>query len=105
MGAAGFVAEYFKEDMPTAVASSPIHARLEARENKDPTTAFGNNRGTPVPDVWSEEVLEVGGLRLSLDHIHAHQRRDFLVHLDKNVPENAAQGVQITAVSRYFQDC
>lgn len=99
MGAAGIVVEYFKDDLPTAIASRCIRDMLKSREDKDPTTAFGNTCGTPVPDVWSEDVLKVGGLRLSLNKVHAHQRGDFLVHLDKNVAENAAQGVRIIAVS------
>lgn len=36
--------------------------------------------------------LPVGALRFELQKIHAHERGDLFVFLDKNLPENAAEG-------------
>ncbi|CAN0558797.1 unnamed protein product, partial [Ectocarpus sp. 12 AP-2014] len=36
--------------------------------------------------------LQVGGLRFEVQKLHAHERGDLVVFLDKNLPENAAEG-------------
>lgn len=66
---------------------------LKGKDKRDPTTAFGNNRGIPIPEWYKEDVLEVGGLRFSLEKAHIHQAGDYLIHLDKSDATNAAAGM------------
>ncbi|CAM9904204.1 unnamed protein product [Ectocarpus sp. 12 AP-2014] len=96
MGAAGLVAEYFAADNPTAIASRRTRLAVKKRDTKDPNTVFGNNRGVPVPEWYQEEVLEVGGLRFTLEKAHAHQAGDLMVTLDKHDPQNAGEGIDST---------
>ncbi|CAM9691667.1 unnamed protein product [Scytosiphon promiscuus] len=97
VGAAGLVYDYFAQDDPTIVSSKRIRAALKTRDDLgDPTSVHGNSRGVPIPekfDATDYRQLEVGGLRFELRKLHAHQRGDLFVFLDKNVAENAAQGI------------
>lgn len=54
---------------------------------------FGNNRGVPLPERSQEDVLEVGGLRFTLDEADVHQAGDYVIHLDKNDKTNAYAGM------------
>lgn len=103
IGAAGFVYDHFAGDDPVIIASKRIRRQLRMKDKRDPTTAFGNNRGVPIPEKL-EEVdyahLAVGGLVFALDKINAHQDGDLVIYLDKNAPENSAQGT--TAVKRKY---
>lgn len=92
MGGAGFVADYFMEDAPMVISSRRTRWKLKKQDKRDPTTAFGYNRGAPVPEWYQEEVLAVGGLQITIEKAHAHQSGDLLITIDKNVPENAAEG-------------
>lgn len=86
------VADYFAADEPLVISSLRSRWTLKNKNNSDPTTAFGNTRGVPVPEWFQEDVLEVGGLRFVMDRIHMHQRGDYLVFLDKTDPLNADSG-------------
>ena len=92
IGAAGLVTDYFAADEPLAISSRRPRWTLKGKNKRDPDTAFGNNRGVPLPEWYQEEVLEVGSLRFTLDKAHIHQRGDYLIHLDKNDPTNASAG-------------
>lgn len=74
------------------ISSRNTRRKLKKRDQKDPTTVFGNNRGIPVPEYWEDEELDVGGLRFELNKAHAHIAGDYLIFLDKQLPENAALG-------------
>lgn len=55
----------------------------------------GNNRGVPIPEKLEAadyREVQVGNLRFELQKIHAHERGDLSVFLDKTIPENAAEG-------------
>ncbi|CAM9795943.1 unnamed protein product, partial [Laminaria digitata] len=98
IGAAGLVADYFTADEPVAISSRRPRWLLKSKDQRDPNTALGNNRGVPLPEWYQEEVLEVGGLRFSLDKAHVHQAGDYLIRLDKNEPTNADAGIATTVV-------
>lgn len=49
----------------------------------------------PIPEKQEASdyrELQVGNLRFELQKIHAHERGDLFVFLDKTIPENAAEG-------------
>lgn len=92
IGTAGFVADYFADDEPRAISSRRTRWTLKKRDRKDPTTVFGNNRGVPVPEYWREDELDVGGIRVELSKAHAHTAGDYLIFVDKTLPENSALG-------------
>eukprot|EP00903_Cladosiphon_okamuranus_P020686 g18993.t2 len=96
MGAAGLVADHFAADSPVVIASRRTRLAVKKRNARDPTTVYGNNRGVPVPEWYEEDVLEVGGLRFTIEKAHAHQAGDLMVTLDKNDPENAGRGIDST---------
>ncbi|CAB1110556.1 unnamed protein product [Ectocarpus sp. CCAP 1310/34] len=97
IGTAGLVYEHFAEDNPTIITSKRIRAKLKARDDRgDPTSIHGNNRGVPIPEKLDEadyRELQVGGLRFEVQKLHAHERGDLVVFLDKNLPANAAEGI------------
>ncbi|CAM9856828.1 unnamed protein product, partial [Ectocarpus fasciculatus] len=97
IGTAGLVYEHFAGDNPTIIASKRIRAKIKARDDRgDPTSIHGNNRGVPIPERLDEadyRELQVGGLRFEVQKLHAHERGDLVVFLDKNLPENAAEGI------------
>ncbi|CAM9438660.1 unnamed protein product [Ectocarpus sp. 6 AP-2014] len=96
IGTAGLVYEHFAADNPTIITSKRIRAKIKARDDRgDPTSIHGNNRGVPIPQKLDEadyRELQVGGLRFEVRKLHAHERGDLVVFLDKNLPENAAEG-------------
>eukprot|EP00752_Nemacystus_decipiens_P002140 g2039.t1 len=96
MGAAGLVYDHFAQDRPTIIASKRSRAELKARDDRDPTSVHGNNRGVPIPEKLEAadyRELHVGNLRFEAQKIHAHERGDLFVFLDKTIPENAAEGI------------
>ncbi|CAM9496108.1 unnamed protein product, partial [Ectocarpus sp. 13 AM-2016] len=97
IGTAGLVYEHFAGDNPTIITSKRIRAKVKARDDRgDPTSIHGNNRGVPIPEKLDEadyRELQVGGLRFEVQKLHAHERGDLVVFLDKNLPENAAEGI------------
>lgn len=90
------MSDHFAEDVPpTIVASKRTRWALKKKEQRDPNTSLGNNRGVPIPDkLYDSEggQLSVGSLRFDLQAIQGHQPGNLLMSLDKNVAENAAQG-------------
>ncbi|CAM9270290.1 unnamed protein product, partial [Ectocarpus sp. 6 AP-2014] len=96
IGGAGFVYDHFAHNNPTIIASKRIRHDLKSKDDRDPTSVFGNNRGVPIPEKLEAaeyRELSVGGLRFELQKIHAHQPGDLFIFLDKSVPENAAAGI------------
>ncbi|CAM9331751.1 unnamed protein product, partial [Laminaria digitata] len=98
IGAAGLVADYFAADEPLAIASRQTRRVLRSKGRRDPNTVFGNNRGVPLPERSQEDVLEVGGLRFTLDEADVHQAGDYVIHLDKNDKTNAYAGITTSVV-------
>ena len=92
IGGARFVADYFAEDAPEVISSRRTRWKLKKQDMEDPTTAYGNNRDVPIPEWYQEEVLEVGNLQIGLGKAHVHQSGDLFIVIDKNLPENAAEG-------------
>lgn len=88
----GSVAAYFADDEPKAISSRRTRRRLKLKAKNDSDSVFGNNRGVPLPEWYQEDVLEVGGLRFTIDKAHVHMTGDYIVLLDKNDDENSAGG-------------
>eukprot|EP00903_Cladosiphon_okamuranus_P012976 g12110.t1 len=96
VGAAGFVHDYFAQDNPTIIASKRTRAELNTRDKRDPTSVHGNNRGVPIPEKLEAadyREIQVGNLRFEVQKIHANERGDLSVFLDKTIPQNAAEGI------------
>lgn len=93
IGAAGLVAEYFAADKPEAISSRHPRWTIKKKNKRDPDTAFGNNRGVPVPTFFQEDVLKVGGLRFEVDRADIHQTGDYLIYLNKDTKDNASEGM------------
>lgn len=89
----GIVADYFAEDEPHPISSRRTRRRLKLKTKNDPDSIFGNNRGVPLPEWYEEDVLEVGGLRFTIDKAHVHMTGDYIVLLDKRDEHNSAEGV------------
>lgn len=70
IGAAGLVFDHFAPDEPTLVASKRTRRALKIKDMRDPSTAFGNNRGVPIPDEMNDVDdghVSVGSLRFDLE--------------------------------------
>lgn len=89
------MADYFAADEPAVISSRYPRWTMIKKNKRDPTTAFGNNRGVPVPEWYDEDILEVGGLRLDMDKIDAHETGDYLIYLDKERVKNANEGINM----------
>ncbi|CAM9242475.1 unnamed protein product [Scytosiphon promiscuus] len=98
IGNMGSVATYFADDEPQAIASRRTRRRLKLKAKNDPDSVFGNNRGVPLPEWYEEDVLEVGGLRFTIDKAHVHMTGDYIVLLDKDDHENSAEAGIDTSV-------
>lgn len=68
---------------------------MTKKNKRDPNTAFGNNRGVPVPDWFKEDELKVGGLRFDVDRADIHQTGDYLIYLNKDRQHNDDEGTYV----------
>lgn len=93
MGGTRFVVDYFADDEPIAISSKRTRRAIKLRAKKDPTTVFGNNRDVPIPVAWGDTIV-VGGLQFLFETVHVHKTGDSFVLLDKNLPQNAAEGTR-----------
>lgn len=92
IGSAGFVADYFAADEPMVISSRYPFWTITKKNRRDPTTAFGNTRGVPLPEWYKEDILAVGGLRFDVDRASVHETGDYLIFLDKGRVKNANEG-------------
>ncbi|CAM9874646.1 unnamed protein product, partial [Choristocarpus tenellus] len=94
VGAAGIVAEAFKDDYPVVVGSKASREWVVERNMEDPATILGNNRGIPVSTSFTDrKSIEVGGLKFKLEELGAHQSGDITVYLDKTSDMNYKRGI------------
>lgn len=95
IGAAGLVVDYFAADEPMVISSRYPRFTIIKKNRRDPTTAFGNNRGVPLPEWYQEDVFAVGGLRFDMDRVDVHETGDYLLYLNKERVKNANEGIMM----------